>query len=1234
MNEYKSIEKELLGIGQAKMQDIVFQIMDKRYKPTNIVNLGSASGVQTTRYGTPDVFLQLSNGNYIFVEVTIQKNGLLNKIKSDIEKCKENAKKLLEENANIEKVIFACVGKIETYELQECQNLCKEFCINSNTPFEFLGLDKLSALLLHTYQSVAVSELNIKFTYEIIETLDEYLQNDKYDVSQQHEFLFRENELCEIQNKLLEKNIVLLYGPAGCGKTRLCIHLAQKLKISNQINEIYYIKNAFSNPFEAICNVVEQNNVAIILDDVNRLPFIKDFIIYAQKHKNVYILATVRDYAKDTIAVDLKNNNLDKLLEFIPISPLSKEEQEKVLKTIIPGASYDILVSIQNIAHENLRFAIMMAEVLKNHGYLPTKMKELMEYHFNSVNTDLENAITKGDNINYLKSLVVLAFFHRIVMEDGDNNWESIKVALNQIGISCDIFHDAIAYWDVQEVVNLSYEGKVCEIGDQILSTYLFYKLVIEDKQISLATIFKLFFPKYRKCFIDMFNSVLPAYGYQDDLIRQPLEKLWNEYYKIINNNETIQFVSVFFVLLPLESLEYIKGQGIPLRQDFINILCNYESSDYHNIAIDLLFNHIDNYSIEENIITNLIESFSVRRDSFDNQFVSQKYFLNKLLDRIVNNDVCRKIFLGLSKKMLGFSFHTTELNKNSMVCFTIEAQPYKYLLETRTLVWKGLKILYENCFYKDLRQLLEYFRYFPNSEKSGKLKVFFDNDKETILPFVNSQLNNQLTFEQMIILNNMLECCCSDRNDEYKNILNQLKEKSIEFKIYNEAFSRRKENFDWRSRTSKYDNVFNLINIPEDFHSYIIALQSLECSHDVISYAVNAYFRYVNKNLPSYFEDYLKKFIVEFSYLDINCGEIANIISYNDKTIEFIDFILTSSMINKNIMILELLKNLKCKDISLQLYNLCLKTFKNEYCVKNETNSVLYVSEFIEFEKFQSGFILKIFKFILESNNKNLNKYRIIDDFFIEMKTNEWSYKNLQIEKIESFFGEELKSVYYEMFFILIKKNILHTSDKFIHYLAEKDIEYLYRYYDLFFIHEEYFSTSYLDIDVLKQLPNIANNLLVIYDRSKKISKYSFPIYAIEKIMSNNLNDESFLDFSQIFIDKYISEKKDLQYMSTYVSSLKSKWQLIYVQTLISKNVDIEIFKDLDIFGHPLIWSGSDVSIHEKMIEAIDTFLASTAITNENLSYITNIKERKNKYIEYKKKARLRELSDYRFFA
>lgn len=55
---------------------------------------------------------------------------------------------------------------------------------------------------------------------------------------------------------------------------------------------------------------------------------------------------------------------------------------------------------------------------------------------------------------------------------------------------------------------------------------------------------------------------------------------------------------------------------------------------------------------------------------------------------------------------------------------------------------------------------------------------------------------------------------------------------------------------------------------------------------------------------------------------------------------------------------------------------------------------------------------------------------------------------------------------------------------------------------------------------------------------------------------------------------------------------------------------------------------------MYEKIIETIDSFLTQTDITMENMSYITNIKEKRSKIVEYKKKSRLRELSDYRFFA
>jgi hypothetical protein len=54
------------------------------------------------------------------------------------------------------------------------------------------------------------------------------------------------------------------------------------------------------------------------------------------------------------------------------------------------------------------------------------------------------------------------------------------------------------------------------------------------------------------------------------------------------------------------------------------------------------------------------------------------------------------------------------------------------------------------------------------------------------------------------------------------------------------------------------------------------------------------------------------------------------------------------------------------------------------------------------------------------------------------------------------------------------------------------KNIEYLYRYYDFYFLHEERFSiSSYLDVDALCKLPNVAQNLLVIYERSKKLVEY-----------------------------------------------------------------------------------------------------------------------------------------------
>lgn len=1236
MGDYKRIENELLRIGPSKLQDIVFQIITKKYTPVNAVNLGSASGTETTRIGTPDGFIQLSNGDYIYVEVTIQKTELMSKIKADIKKCKDKAETLLASDGNVRKVIYACLGKLDSTEIQECQKLCKDFCIEPKTPFEFWGLDKLSIMLTQEYQSIARSELNIKFTYGLVKTLDEYLLCNEFDVSHTHEFLFRENELSEMENKLFLKNVVLLNGPAGCGKTRLCMQLAKKLKHDGTVKEVYYVKDAYYNSFDLLCTEIGTDKTIIILDDVNRLPYIKEFVIYVQTHKNIYVLATVRDYAVKTILDDLKINNLENLLENIEVGALKSEQQDDIIKKIIPGASYDTLNAIHNVAHENLRFAIMMAEVLIKDEYMPTKMAELMEKHFKRVDSDLKEAITNGNNLVYLKALVLLAFFHRIVIDDGSSDWNTISSAMNHFGIDITDFCDAMAYWDRKEVVNMSFDGQVYEIGDQILSAYIFYKLVVEEKQIALKDMFYEFFPKYHKCFVDMFNSILPTYGVKNGIAVQQLEELWNNIYKIKYDNESVQFISTFYKLLPIEALHYIRKKGDGLTEQFIDILCGFESSKHYQVAINILLEYIDNCLSDNNIVKTMTESFSIHRNSYDNDLNSQRYLLSKLSEKLIKNKLCRELFIELSKEFLQPSFHSTEMHGNTITYFTIAAFPCDSLFDLRNIVWNGLFDLYHNGYYKLVSNLLEKFRYLPNSKKLEEIKEILDNDKTIVLPFVQSELENELSFIQKVALKNMLEVCCSDNYDEYKKLVNSLEAGSVDFKIYSNVFSRKRDRIGLGFEHSKYGEIFKKINLEKDFFNYIEALLSLEISNNVISYAVNEYFSYLDKETSELFVSQLKKFIMKFKDLDISYETISNIIALRYNLKEIIGFVQISSLCNKRIVLLELLRNLRTDQISIDLYELGVSMIKEEYCIgNNNSQRLIRLSNYLEYEKFKPGFILQIFEAIQNLVNSNIAKYSLLEDFYIKIGSNQWSYKKLSIEQIESCFGEKVQSVYYEMFFIMIKSNLLHVTNDFIEHISSKNIEYLYRYYDLFFVHDKDFrSTDYLEIDLLKKFPNLAENMLKIYERSKQIVKFYFSEHSIKSIIKQNFNDQTFKEFVELFVKKYSAVVEDLNNMAEFVASLKSSWQIIFVKTLISAKINIEIFNNLKLFRFPSSWSGSDAIICDQIIETIDVFLQGIDITIQNLDYIAIIKERKDQLFKYKSKARLRELGDYRFFA
>ena len=308
MSEYKTIEQALNSCDQSKLQDIVYRIIDCEYNyPKNLVYLGGAKNDDKTRWGTPDVFFQLDNGSYVFVEITTQKTGLNKKILNDLEKCKQEAKN---NKIDVSKVIYVCSFKPTIKNLETYSSKCDEFC-NFNA-FELWGIDRLANLLTSNYRNLAVDELNVRLTLGSMQTVDEYLQSQKFDVSQTHEFLYREAELEEIVSSLLAHKTVLLYGCSGCGKTRLCFQAAKVLKEKYGFAQTYFIKNAVASTLNDLQITSGGENTLFILDDVNRIPYLIDFLTYSKTNNNFFVLATVRDYAFDEIKKDLLKKGYDR----------------------------------------------------------------------------------------------------------------------------------------------------------------------------------------------------------------------------------------------------------------------------------------------------------------------------------------------------------------------------------------------------------------------------------------------------------------------------------------------------------------------------------------------------------------------------------------------------------------------------------------------------------------------------------------------------------------------------------------------------------------------------------------------------------------------------------------------------------------------------------------------------------------------------------------------------------
>lgn len=686
MSRLQSIENKLSSINEAAFQNLCDSFLALRNNNYSALSrIGSQSGKQKTIKGTPDTFLLLPNGKYIFVEYSTNISAGLRKLEEDVRKCIDTNKTGIQVNQIAE--IILCVNyNLTALEIQALKSLLTHTRIGLTV----YTLDSLS-LELHLHHRDLTHEylglpLDTGQIVSISKFIEEYNKASKgISTPLDNTFLHREQELKELNDTILHNDFIILTGAPGIGKTKLALEGINNFLAENLSFGSYCISYKNHTLLDDLYQYFDtEKDYILLVDDANRIDAFSQITGFyrSTRHGKLKIVITVREYAFQDIGILCQ--------EFSPKRiDLAKFSDEQIID-IIKAYPFEILNSdyhkeIVRIADGNPRLAIMTALLAKAHQdiYALADVSDLFENYFSTFIKD-DGEFAKALNI---QCLGLIAFFYTIPYK----NKEITTSILDNFGIDYPSFIDAIDKLDKLELVEIQFEH--VKIPEQNLSTYFFYKAFIKDNLLSFETLLSKYFEsntiRFKDCVIPA-NNTFGANNVMDKL--QPfLQNYWKE----IKFEESIafKFLSSFWYYLQIETLEYVLNIIESIQT--VSVLRYEVSSD-------------NNFSYSKNEVLELLEEFLRfpthlkdvlelgfeytkkkpehlpewikkieeglnfdREDQTQFGFVRQTILYQILLDGLQNGDLLlTTVFYKLSQTFLSFSFRHTKGGRNNSIYF------------------------------------------------------------------------------------------------------------------------------------------------------------------------------------------------------------------------------------------------------------------------------------------------------------------------------------------------------------------------------------------------------------------------------------------------------------------------------------------------------------------------------------------------------------------------------------
>ena len=552
MSKIDQIEARLLELDGGAFQRLCNAYLRKKgYDQIN--SLGSVPGSDKARKGTPDTFVPLPNGKYLFAEYTTQQDRLHAKLDGDLDKCLDERKCGLP-TAKIERVVFCHTSQLTPQEHESLATKCQNAGIN----FEVSGLSVIASDLYEKYPGLARDHLQVEVDTGQIVSAEEFVRaygRNGLATPLNTAFRFREKEISDAMRALETQNLLLVTGRAGVGKSRFALECCARFAAAHSSYVVRCIFNRGPDIYQDLrVHFSQPGRYLILVDDANRMShfeYVLQLLASDGEQTQVKIVATVRDYAVGKI----KNRSVSSGgVAELELKPLDDKQIKEMVRDEYEITNELYLQRIAHVAHGNARLAVMAAIVACHEDRLSSidDVTKLYDEYYASNRADLQEL----DDRSLLKVAAIVAFFRNV-----DRTNSALMDAIStSFAVSPEDFWRGATRLHQMEILDMC-ENEIVRVSDQVLATYMFYLAFFRERALSFGDLLANFFPQHQGRFVDSIFPVLDAFDGRAIVraMRPYVSQRWDALEQSKDRQGLLQLMGMFWFVKETDTLVCLK---------------------------------------------------------------------------------------------------------------------------------------------------------------------------------------------------------------------------------------------------------------------------------------------------------------------------------------------------------------------------------------------------------------------------------------------------------------------------------------------------------------------------------------------------------------------------------------------------------------------------------------------------------------------------------------------------